>query len=125
MKNPKTLEFIQSFGLAVAVLAVIILGYGIYQWYQAGQRINEIEDEFAKTQALVTEVSADANSQAEVTSALGRDFMSRDIALRTEKIEKQEGRDDAIRIIGVSIAVLAGAWLARDLATSRLKKITA
>jgi Flp pilus assembly protein TadB len=125
MNNPKTFEFLRTFALSVAILALLALGYGVYQWYSHDQRINEIDEEVANRQAVLDEVVAEAQSQDEVISALGgQDFMAGDIALRREKIDKQGQRDDAIRMIGFSIAAIAGAWLVRDLAGSRLKKLT-
>lgn len=102
--------------LKYLLFALLVLGlgmalYGGYRFYEADQQIKDIDEQLHGLEAQVSDASSlELNPLA-----------AADIALRRQRIEHRNERDEALRLLGTGIALVGGVWLLWEILLPRLR----
>lgn len=110
------IQYLKNGILILFAFGVVLGGYGAYQYYVSDQRIDEIEAERRETEETLRSIDPEFLSGINPTPIAGQD-----IQRRRELNEKYAQRDDATKIVGVGIALVAFSWIMRDIVMARLK----
>lgn len=112
------MKFLTKENLNALIFAIILCGIGLaaYSGYQYLDYRSQIADIDEKRDSIAKEAQS-IETTTQITPIAGRD-----IVLRRERIDLVNDQNDAVRRVGIGVALIAAGWLVWDFARSRRAK---